>query len=282
MVNASADNPSPVANADGTLTAVLDERPSLSGGVLSLSLTLPKRLPAERAGGRYFLARCGAQSEQERAVQWSIYLRRPLFVGARPQILRGEDFDLWRLTAVAGEDDGYAWLAERSAGETINLIGPLGNGFLLQPLTRRLLLIADTARLARLRPLLDEALDRGAQVSLFVLGGGVEAMRADLPLAVELQELPNGSVDSEIDPSLRWSDQVCAALPSPHLQPLAEAIRRTHVRFDAGYAFALVDADLACGSGACLACVVPLANGSLTRACIHGPVFDLLELAGRG
>jgi dihydroorotate dehydrogenase electron transfer subunit len=43
-----------------------------------------------------------------------------------------------------------------------------------------------------------------------------------------------------------------------------------------------VDADLACGYGACLACVVPLANGSLTRACVHGPVFDLLELAGRG
>jgi dihydroorotate dehydrogenase electron transfer subunit len=311
MSSALAANPSPLANPDGTLTAVVDERPSLAGGVLSLALALPKRLPAERVAGRYFLARCGAQSEQERAAQWSIYLRRPLFVAAQPQILRGEDFDLWRFTALGGEDEGYQWLAARSAGEPLNLFGPFGNGFPLQPLTRRLLLIADTARLPRLRPLLDEALDRGSQVSLLVLerqdtaspaeapnenpravdagagaqagaGKDVEAMRTRLPLAVELHFLHNGIAGGEVDEILRWSDQVCAALPSPHLLPLAEAIRRTHIRFDAGYAFTLVDADLACGFGACLACVVPLANGSLTRACVHGPVFDLLELAGRG
>jgi dihydroorotate dehydrogenase electron transfer subunit len=289
------------------LTALLDERPSLEGGVLSVALALPKRLPAERVGGRYFLARCGAQSEQERAAQWSIYLRRPLYVAAPPQILTGEDFDLWRFTAVGGEDEGLRWLAERSAGEPLNLIGPLGNGFPLQPLTRRLLLIADTARLPRLRPLLDEALDRGGQVSLLVLDGesaaspaqaqneppgetgvpgsaqagidkNVATMRTQLPLAVELHFIHSGLVAGEVDEVLRWSDQVCAALPSSRLPALAEAIRRTHVRFDAGYAFALVDADLACGCGACLACVVPLANGSLTRACVHGPVFDLREL----
>ncbi len=281
MISASAAGLPPLANPDGTLTAILDERPVLADGVLSLLLALPKRLPAERAAGRYFLARCGAQSEQERAVQWSIYLRRPLFVAAKPQVLGGEDFDLWRLTAIGGEDEGYQWLAGRSAGESLNLVGPLGNGFPLQPLTRRLLLIADMARIERLRPLLDEALDRGGQVSLLVLGG-VETMRIGLPLAVELHWLHNAIEGSEVDEALRWSDQVCAALPAPHLPPLAEAIRRTHIRFDAGYAFALVDADLACGYGACLACVTPLANGSLTRACVHGPVFDLLELAGRG
>ena len=54
------------------------------------------------------------------------------------------------------------------------------------------------------------------------------------------------------------------------------------LRLESGFALALVESDLACGYGACLACVVPLAGGSLTRACVHGPVFDLLELAGKG
>ncbi len=82
--------------------------------------------------------------------------------------------------------------------------------------------------------------------------------------------------------ALRWSDQVCTAIAAAHLPAVADAIRRIRVRFDAGFAFSFVDADLACGYGACLACVVPLANGNLTRACLHGPVFDLLELMGRG
>ena len=272
---------------DGTLSAIVAAPARIENGALTLSLLLPTRVDAERVAGRFLLARCGAQSTEERNTQWSIYLRRPLFAAARPQSLPGEPNSLWRLIAPWQDDPGLAWLAARQEDETVNLAGPYGSGFPLLPLTRRLLLIADAPHLGMVLPLLDEALDRGGQVSLLLLDGGpapadVDALRGELPLAVEFHRLTAAARQQEIDAGLRWGDQVCTAIGTAHLSAIADAIRRTRVRFDAGFAFSFVDADLACGYGACLACVVPLANGNLTRACLHGPVFDLLELMGRG
>lgn len=273
---------------DGTINAVVAAPPRDANGVLRLWLALPRRLEIERAAGRFVLARCGAQTPSERAEQWSIYLRRTLFVAspARPE---ADDLAVWQFSSPrnAQEDPGYRWLAQRRTGEVVNLTGPYGVGFPLPPHVRRLLLLAEPERLDPLLPLMDEALDRGGQVSLLLAAQGsaldTAAMRASLPLSVELHTLDNtaDSWEKSITASLRWADQVCAALPVPDLPRLAEGIRLARKRLESGFAFALVDADLACGYGACLACVVPLANGNLTRACVHGPAFDLLELAGR-
>jgi NAD(P)H-flavin reductase len=272
---------------DGTITALIHSAPRTAHGAMWLTLVLPRRVATERAAGRFLLARCGAQSTTERDEQWSVYLRRPLFAAALPQLLAEEQNALWRVTAPMSSDPGLAWLADRHAGESINLTGPFGNGFPLLPLTRRLLLIADPARLGLVLPLVDEALDRGGQVSLLLLDDGpepmdVDTLRAGLPFVVEVHRLTRASWLQELDANLRWSDQVCSSIPTEHLPALAEAIRRTRIRFDAGIAFSFIDSDLACGYGACLACVVPMANGNLTRTCVHGPVFDLLEWAGKG
>jgi aerobic-type carbon monoxide dehydrogenase small subunit (CoxS/CutS family) len=50
------------------------------------------------------------------------------------------------------------------------------------------------------------------------------------------------------------------------------------LRLEQGFAQALIQVELPCGVGACLACTIPLPNGSRTRACVHGPVFDLTTL----
>jgi dihydroorotate dehydrogenase electron transfer subunit len=273
--------------ADGTITAEVEAAARTEHGLLWLSLLLPKQVEATHVAGRFVLARCGAQTEAERGEQWSVYLRRPLFPAGRPQPLAGEPHTLWHFAVPAGDDPGYAWLAEQPAGVIINLTGPYGNGFPLLPLTRRLLLIADAPHLGVVLPLMDEALDRGSQVSLLLLDEGgqtfdVDLLRAGLPLAVEVHHVREGEGREGLADGLRWCDQVCIAAGSTQLPALAEAVRRVRIRFDAGFAFAFVDADLACGYGACLACVVPLASGNLTRACVHGPVFDLLELAGKG
>lgn len=294
MSNAQA---MPAINSDGTITAVVAAPARLVGGALHLPLALPARLDAERTAGRFVMARCGAQSADERAGQWSIYLRRPLYVagatldvaGVAHASARGEmGATTWHLCAPdATTDPGYNWLAARCAGETVNLTGPFGSGFPPAPLIRRLLLLADPVRLGLLSPLIDGALDRGGQVSVLLLEGqpgaaDVAAMRRGLPLSVELHTLDGENWPAGLGAGLRWADQVCVALPRPHLPLLAEAVRQVRLRLESGFAFCLVEADLVCGYGACLACVVPLASGSLTRACVHGPVFDLLELAGKG
>jgi len=274
----------------GTINAIVVAPPRTDNGVLTLALALPKRIELERAAGRFVLARCGAQSELERLQQWSIYLRRPLFLAAaRPQPDSAGEHATWQVCAPPRrqDDPGYRWLAQRAAGETLNLTGPYGNGFVLLPPVRRLLLLAEPARLPLLTPLIDEILDRGGQVSLLLVEeqaglADFTALAAALPFNVELHPLAATDWNQGLVSSLRWADQLCAALGADRLPPLAEAIRQARLRLESGFAFALADADFACGYGSCLACAVPLANGSLTRACIHGPVFDLLELAGKG
>lgn len=271
---------------DGTITGWVVEAPRVFAGQTLLTLALPAGLAHTRVSGRYFLARCGAQSAADRAAEWQTYLRRPLFCVAHEPLIdrvaaeRAEGHDGWQVAVPFGDDPGYAWLGALSPGATVNLIGPLGNGFFLAPTTRNLLVATDIDRLAPLLALLHAALDRGGHVTLALRQGAVDgALQAQLPMAVEVQTLPPGEgwLAALTDP-LRWADQLCLALPATTYAPLAAAIRHQRLRLESGFAFALVDADLACGYGACLACVVPLGNGGLTRACVHGPVIDLLEL----
>jgi len=274
----------PLPNDDGTVTAVVTNPAQRLGDVRVLTLAFPPRQPTERLAGRYLLARCGAQSADERAEQWSIYLRRPLYPIARPRPAHtATPMDIWQVCLPAIDDPGYRWLAALPVGSAINVVGPLGNGFFVPSTVRRMLLLADLATAPRLLPLVDDILDRNGQVSLVVAGTlSAEPLRAILPLAVEIHQV-RSAVDwaATVADGIRWADQICAALPSTHYSALADQISHLRYRLEPGFALMLAEADLACGFGACLACVVPLANGSLTRACVHGPVFDLLELAGK-
>lgn len=240
------------------------------------------------AAGRFVLARCGAQDAHERAEQWSIYLRRPLFVAGQPRSGAG-DLAYWPFCAPpsSAADPGYRWLGQLREGDWVNITGPYGNGFASAGAPQRVLLLATPDRWRLLAPVFDETLDRGGQVSLLLIDDqppvvDVAALRSALPLSVELHTLGRSAWRQELAGSLRWADRLCAALPAEYMAPLADSIRQARLRLEAGFASALVDADFACGYGACLSCSVPLGNGSLTRACVHGPVFDLLDLAGRG
>jgi dihydroorotate dehydrogenase electron transfer subunit len=271
---------------DGTLTAIVTKPAQPFAGAGLLTIELPAGLPSTPLAGRYFLARCGAQSAWERAEQWQIYLRRPLFVAGWRVFCHEDGLDEWRLQVPNGADPGYGWLRSLGAGESVNLVGPLGNGFALAPQTRHLLLLTDLARVAALLPLVDTHLDRGGKVTIALQAPGPidERLRDALPLAVEFHQAGNTAEwETLLAATIPWADQIAGWLPTPTLPALASQIRARRLRLEPGFALVTVDADLACGYGACLACVVPLAHGNLTRACVHGPVFDLAELvAGDG
>jgi hypothetical protein len=199
--------------------------------------------------GCYFLARCGAQSADERAARWEIFLRRPLFAVSHmlrhdtDSNARDEQHERWRLALPSSDDPGFAWLRGLLPGAPVNLIGPLGNGFYLAPTTRNLLVVADVVRLAPLTALFDAVLDRGGHVTLALREGAVDAeLQTQLPVAVEVQTLPPGAEWlTGLAAPLRWADQLCLALPAAAYAPLAEAIRRQRLRLESGFAFALVE-----------------------------------------
>ncbi len=248
-------------------------------GAPCLPLGFPQGSPAPEGpvAGRYFLARCAEETEGERT-DWQIYLRRPLYAVQQ----RGEE---WLLHLPPDDDPGHTWLRGRADGESVHLLGPFGNGFSLRDESHNLLLLADLTTnpggLALLAGLIEPSLDRGCRVTLLLRAETTlgQTALAGLPIAVEVQTAPDeASWQRALDAAILWADQVAAALPADRYSALAQVIKTRRFRLEEGFCQLLVQTDILCGVGACLACVIPTANGGITRACTHGPVFDLTQL----
>ena len=148
---------------------------------------------------------------------------------------------------------GTRALCALEAGDSLQVLGPLGNGFDLD--VERPLLVGGGIGVAPL-PYLSEALGRPAAVLGFRSDWHAEAA-ALLPgaeVCVEprlvTQLMPEGM-------------DVLACGP----EPMLEAVRRL-----ASNAQLAWEAPMACGYGACYGCAVEI-DGELRRLCVEGPVL---------
>ena len=270
--------------------------------------TFAVRLPADLVpqfgtiAGRYFLLRCSSAAGSEREGNWANLLRRPLCACGRQSLDREERWQFYFPQGRSDEDGkpvpgqakghsavdaGWAWLARRDLGDLLNLLGPFGNGFTLLPELQNLLLLADieddAAWFWRLLPLCEQALDRGGRVTVLIRAKSEEAVTDLMPFLPVQVEVRTATAKSQwlkqIGSTVGWADQVCAGVSPNLFGELLSIIRQSRFRVDRNFAQILVGADLLCGVGACLVCAIPRVRGGVTRACVHGPVFDLAELA---
>ncbi|MEE8389372.1 MAG: hypothetical protein V3S14_01060, partial [Anaerolineae bacterium] len=176
-------------------------------------------------------------------------------------------------------------------GTSVNLIGPLGQGFEVPSTTRRLLLVADTTHLPVLLPLA-----RPRNQVFFEKPGFSISLLLSAPTAAELYPihlLPpalevhivtadgsaghHGSTPDLFPDLARWADCVCIASDPASYPALAEVVQEVRIKPGHRFAQALVAPPTVCGVGACQGCAVEVARGT-KLACTDGPVFDLLEL----
>lgn len=277
----------PVLHDDGAMTTVVTHPPQSLDGAWLMTVSLPPALTLTPRGGQFVLARCGAQSEFERTEHWPTALRTPLYVvsSRTAAVIAGVEsiWPEWELAIPVHGYDHNQWVRELTVGARLNLLGPLGQGFVVQSQARNLLLLADAARLPMLFAIMEQMLDQGGRVTLVLRADTLGAdLRSRLPIPVELRlATTDHEFAQQLPDTMRWADQVAAALPNDAYAMLVEPIRAARFRLEPGFAHASVEADLACGVGACLACAVSLPDGSRTRACVHGPVFDLATLLRR-
>ncbi len=125
--------------------------------------------------------------------------------------------------------------------------------------------------LARLQPLLTDALEKGAAVALFT-----DNAPPGLPSAVEVNPLET------LNEALAWADYLALDLPASELPGLARRLGvERGLRHLPCPAQALVGLPLPCGGLAdCGACAVETRRG-WKLACQDGPVFDLIDLLPR-
>jgi dihydroorotate dehydrogenase electron transfer subunit len=172
-------------------------------------------------------------------------LPRPMSLCAAPP---GE---LWFLVDAIGP--GTRALCALGRGETLQALGPLGNGFRLD--VERPLLVGGGIGIAPL-PYLSESLGRPPAVLGFRSDRHAEA--AELVPNAEVVVEP--TLVTEVMPD---GYDVLACGPEPMLDAVAELAPGAQLAWEA---------PMACGYGACYGCVVEV-DGELKRLCVEGPVL---------
>jgi dihydroorotate dehydrogenase electron transfer subunit len=206
---------------------------------------------------------------------------------------------------------GTEWFTQLRAGDTVDMLGPLGRPFEVDQRSRHLLLIAGGLGIAGVRMLADEAIRDGRQVVLLFGGASAREVYPSSLLPDEVEYIvatDDGSLGhagfvTELVPKYEaWADQAFACGPAGMLRALsAQAVgRRDRLgvaklgrKRGAGKPVAIgspaarrkaflqvsMEQNMGCAVGACLGCVVMGVGGTPQRVCREGPVFASDELA---
>lgn len=207
------------------------------------------------------------------------YLRRPMSIWRC-----GTDEKLGFLFHVKGK--GTAALARLSAGDAVSLVGPLGQGFHLDPSWRRILILARGVGLATLAPLTGAAAAMGIAVEAVLSARAPDdLMTAEFAgnsgAAVEAVFDADGSADpARVEALLRA--RFAAAQPDAVFTCGSNRLFLLLQRLAAEHGISgqvALEQQMGCGLGMCFCCVRQIrdAAGSVgnLRVCTEGPVFDL-------
>jgi dihydroorotate dehydrogenase electron transfer subunit len=207
------------------------------------------------------------------------FLRRPMSIWRC-----GEGMELGFLFHVKGR--GTAALAGLRAGANLSVVGPLGQGFVLRPEWRRVLILARGVGLATLAPLTDAAA---------AMGIAVEAvLSARAPADLMAAEFAGGSgarvtavfdEDGSSDPArveALLRARFAAARPDAVFTCGSNRLFLLLQRLAAEHAIpgqVALEQQMGCGLGMCFCCVRQIRSGDgkvlNLRVCAEGPVFDL-------
>lgn len=197
--------------------------------------------------------------------------------------------DLQLLYRIAGK--GTAILSTKKAGDELEVLGPLGNGFPAVKKENRPILVAGGVGIAPLFALA-EKLARPARAEKPLLFYGARTKKELLCLD-ELHSIGIDPVISTDDATYGKKGNIITVLkryitrqtlsishyniyacgPEPMLEALSIFAVSKNIR-----AYISLEQNMACGVGSCIGCVVNT-NKGYKRVCKEGPVFEAGEIA---
>jgi dihydroorotate dehydrogenase electron transfer subunit len=235
-----------------------------------------------------------------------LVLRRPFSVNT-VDVLAGTFTIHFRITG-----RGTDWMARARPGERLEILGPLGRPFEVDPRTRHVLLVAGGLGMAGVRSLADEALATGRRVTLlFGAASAAEVYPSSLlpgeveyVVATDDGSLGHAGYVTDLVPDYEaLADQAFACGPEPMLAALADLARGRDARLGVArlgrkggraarssaasgstaarrkaWLQVSMEQNMGCAVGACLGCVVHGVAGPV-RVCREGPVFAADEIA---
>ncbi|WP_297212196.1 dihydroorotate dehydrogenase electron transfer subunit [uncultured Flavonifractor sp.] len=177
---------------------------------------------------------------------------------------------------------GTRWLSRRRAGDVVDVLGPLGNGFAVEEGGRYLLVGGGIG----VPPLLGYA--EGFHKNTVAVLGFRSADRViladrfrncckEIYLCTDDGSMGrHGFVDAQVRDILAKDKNFTAILacgPRPMLKSVAQAAAAYGVPCQVS-----MEERMACGVGACLGCAIQMADGTMKHVCKDGPVFDAGEV----
>ncbi|MFC2022861.1 dihydroorotate dehydrogenase electron transfer subunit [Chloroflexota bacterium] len=242
-------------------TPVISSR-EIAPGCYLMWLEAPE-LAAESRPGQFVMVHCGEDT----------MLRRPLSIHQR------DSGNIALLFQVVGK--GTAWLSQLGAGDNIDLLGPLGNGFSIPPDASKLLLVAGGIGIAPLYFLAQEAsregysirLIMGAQNAVELYLNQLPPIRGTIILVTEDGVRGEKGLATDITPShIDWADQIFACGPPGMYRTMAQMPELQDKPIQVS-----LEVMMGCGVGVCYGCTVITGRGP-RQVCQDGPVFDIKDI----
>ena len=232
-------------------------------------------LAAAAQPGQFFQLLCPHNGSEQP------YLRRPMSLyGADPA--KNEVSFLYKVTGA-----GTRGLDTLKAGDTLDIMGPLGVGFTLDPAWRAIIVVGRGAGLATLAPLAQAAHAMGIHVTailsvrrpdLLVSDDLLRSQGADVVVVTD-QDSTSGPAHVERLLRNLVAEDRCDAFFTCGSSRLMRVQQRLAREFGRSGQVAM-EQQMACGIGLCYCCVRDFnVDGEIIhrRVCWDGPVFDLME-----
>lgn len=173
--------------------------------------------------------------------------------------------------------EGTAWLANLKAGTQIDIMGPIGKGFDVSDLSKKVLLVGGGIGIYPLYSVA-QIYGKNAYVALgFKTKGAVNFEQefkdtgCDLKIATDDGSYGKKGFVTEIVKEILVHNKIDIIMtcgPKIMMRGIYEEAEKRGIR-----CLVSMEERMACGIGACLVCVCKI-NGTNERVCIDGPVFD--------
>ncbi|MDP6043675.1 MAG: dihydroorotate dehydrogenase electron transfer subunit [Dehalococcoidales bacterium] len=236
---------------------------SISGSWL-IWLRCPE-IAREVRPGQFVMVRCGEK----------LTLPRPFSVHRVKENRVALFFTVW------ADGQGTHWLSRRKAGDSLELFGPLGNGYDIYRASKNLLLVGGGMGVAPLYFLGEQARDQGYALTLLLGAQTASQLYPEklLPPGIDLVTATDdgtagkkGSVSALLPDYTSRADQIFACGPRAMYRAMSPmpALKDKPVQVS-------LEARMGCGLGICYGCTVRINNG-LRQVCQDGPVFNLNDL----
>ncbi|OGO00883.1 MAG: hypothetical protein A2Y58_01450 [Chloroflexi bacterium RBG_13_51_52] len=240
-------------------------------GVYLFRLEAPE-IAREAKPGQFVMVRCAKET----------ILPRPFSVHA----VNGKEIAL--LFSVVGK--GTGWLSLKKKGDTLDIFGPLGNGYTINESSKNLLLVAGGMGIAPLRFLAEVAAAQGKKVTIIM---GARSGECLLPVTPSQSLFDKGMLPANfqcinatedgsegfkglatqlIPHYLKGIDQIFACGPVAMYKTMVKMpeLKGKDVQLS-------LEIMMGCGTGVCYGCSIRT-RGGLKQVCKDGPVFGMGEV----